>query len=349
MDKRSTSRDANRKAAFCDLHDAGAHLLPCDADKAPRRDAGGICYSWKGRPAELNEIIDHPGHVGLVPSSIGSTVVDVDDGSAAQLPLPFASYPTPRGGQHLFYGDTEARPNAKWQTGFAAGDIRSGGGYVVVYDPAAVVDGMANRNRCLFDPALFVRPPPREARTIGGDQLPVEALALELSNAGLSCELAPDDPLPPDVALLAAQTEPRSRQFVLFYLVRVRAYEIKRACGYVPLGRLLDHARSLNRLMPKPLGTLPDDPPTDEPADVARKVYEWLRGKTWTREAQRTRARLTRPGARKLDECQADDLVRDHDAGKTQRAIADKYGVGRQVVRDAIARASEINAGPVLF
>ena len=237
----------------------------------------------------------------------------------------------------------------KWQTAFAAGDIRSGGGYVVVYDPAAVVDGMANRNRCLFDPALFLRQPAREARTIGGDQLPVEDLELELSNAGLPCDLAPDDPLPPDVALLASQTEPRSRQFVLFYLVRMRAYEIKRERGYVRLGWLLDLARSLNRLMPKPLGTLPDDPPTDEPADVARKVHAWTRSKSWAREAQRARARLARPGSRKLDEAQGADLLRDHDAGMSLRAIAGKYGVGLQAVRGALARAAAINAGPVLL
>ena len=155
--------------------------------------------------------------------------------------------------------------------------------------------------------------------------------------------------MPPAAALVASQTEPRSRQFVLFYLVRVRAYEIKRERGYVRLGWLLDLARSLNRLMPKPLGTLPDDPPTDEPADIARKVHAWTRSKTWTREAQSTRARLTRPGSRKLDERQSEDLLRDHDAGMSQRAIAEKHGVGRKVVREAITRASEINAGPVLF
>ena len=350
MDKSSTIRDAHRNVALCDLHDAGAHLLPCDADKAPRRDAAGICYSWKDRPAELDEIIN-AGLVGLVPSSIDSTVADVDDGSAAQLPLPFASYPTPRGGEHLYYGDTDARPNAKWQTPAAAGDIRSGGGYVILWGGGArrIRDGLGNRARFMFDPALFPRPVPAAARTIGGDQLPVEALALEIANASLPSDLAPADPLPAGVASLAAQTEPGSRQFVLFYLVRARAYEIKRARGYVRLHWLVDLARSLNRLMPKPLGTLPDDPPIDEPADIARKVHAWTRSKSWAREAQRARARLRRPGSRKLDEGQADDLLRDHDAGMSLRAIAGKYGVGLQAVRGALARAAAINAGPELF
>ena len=78
-------------------------------------------------------------------------------------------------------------------------------------------------------------------------------------------------------------------------------------------------------------------------------MHAWTRSKSWARKAQRARARLRRPGSRKLDEGQADDLLRDHDAGMSQRAIAEKYGVGRQVVREAITRASEINAGPVLF
>ena len=227
------------------------------------------------------------------------------------------------------------------------------GGYVIVYGdgPAAVLDGLANRDLAAYSirqQFQRLRQSLPEIRTRGGDLLPGEALGIGLYNAGLPSDLATDDPMPLDVALLASQTEPRSRWFVLFYLVRRRAYEIKRDRGFVRLRWLRDHARSLNRLMPQPLGTLPDDEP-DEPADVARKVHAWIKRKTWTSEAQSTRARLTRPGARKLDDRQADDLLRDHDDGMSLRAIAGKYGVGLAAVRGALARAAAINAGPVLF
>ena len=71
---------AERIEALEGLHKAGAHLIRCRADKCP-------CGPWKDRPAKLSEIIDHGGApVGLIPSSIGSTVVDVDHGATDRVP-----------------------------------------------------------------------------------------------------------------------------------------------------------------------------------------------------------------------------------------------------------------------
>ena len=91
---------------------------------------------------------DH--HVGLVPASVGYTVLDVDEGHPLDLALNLRpDYFTPLGTPgrgHLWFLDGESRPNSAWklrgQSGKEwAGEIRSGNGYVVLWYPNTLAHG----------------------------------------------------------------------------------------------------------------------------------------------------------------------------------------------------------------
>lgn len=110
------------------------HLLLCRPDKAPARPwlnyypTADECRDWLRTPEHL---------LGIVPASVGYTVVDVDTGNPLLLDLvamPAASVPTRSPGRaHLYYLDNESRPNRKWAWRGLSGEIRSGKGYVVIY------------------------------------------------------------------------------------------------------------------------------------------------------------------------------------------------------------------------
>ena len=70
----------------------------------------------------------------LIPSSIGATALDVDYGDASRLPTPWASYRTQRlGGEHLYYGDDQARGNQDWEAAGCSGQVRGSAGYLILH------------------------------------------------------------------------------------------------------------------------------------------------------------------------------------------------------------------------
>ena len=101
--------------------------------------------AWKGwnrKHPSLRSAIDAYPDLGLIPASLGMSVLDVDYGKPDSLIRrfsPLAKVDTPSGGVHLYYGDMTARRNSIWHyQNQCGGDVRSGTGFVKLYNPVAV-------------------------------------------------------------------------------------------------------------------------------------------------------------------------------------------------------------------
>lgn len=134
---------------LAELHGLGAQLVLVQGEESAGEGKKPPVYeNWLVRrepPEDLLKWLVNGGRIGLVPASVGLLVVDIDsyktpsrmDGSAIQraragLPVPPETIPTPRGGSHLYFAYTgpEFLPDHTW----TYGDVRSAGGYVVIYD-----------------------------------------------------------------------------------------------------------------------------------------------------------------------------------------------------------------------
>ena len=128
---------------------SGAHLLLCHPDKSPFERPG---WQKPGRGRTLAQALRHAqggGLLGLIPSSIGRLVLDVDAGDPRALVAahpPAAEIPTRRpGGLHLVY-DLPSRPEMRRPGNYfghgAYGQTRCEGGYVILWAPDAVADAL---------------------------------------------------------------------------------------------------------------------------------------------------------------------------------------------------------------
>ena len=107
----------------------GGHLI-----LIRRGQKSPVWSKWEKRKPSIDVISAHDGRIGLIPSSIGATALDVDYGDPSDLPTPWASYRTQRrGGVHLYYGDAEARCNQNWQANGCSGQVRGSKGYVILH------------------------------------------------------------------------------------------------------------------------------------------------------------------------------------------------------------------------
>ena len=154
----------------------GAHVILCDPDKRPYW--GGRRYSWKREHPTPDVILAHPGPFGIVPWSIRSTVIDVDDGEPHQLRLfapPYVELPTRRG-WHEYYDDDRPRVNgSRRQVLGCTCDVRGAAGYCVLHDDGAglllsALDDLQRERRpfpaALFDAAPLFTPRMRR-RSVG--------------------------------------------------------------------------------------------------------------------------------------------------------------------------------------
>lgn len=136
---------------------AGAHVVLCDEDKRPCWQ--GQRYGWgRKRPTE-DVIAEHDGMFGVVPWSLRSAVLDVDDGDPSQLRLfqpPYASLPTARGWHEWFDADAPLG-NLKWSGYGCRGDVRGAAGYVVLH-----FDGPRILLEAIHDHHRTARPFPRD-------------------------------------------------------------------------------------------------------------------------------------------------------------------------------------------
>ena len=109
----------------------------------PRRHCGGA-----GRSAapSLDQALSHDGLIAVIPWSLGTSVIDVDEGDASALTdsfPPLAAIPSRRkGGRHLFYRDVAPRRNARLDALGVQGDVRGASGYAILWRASAVVEAL---------------------------------------------------------------------------------------------------------------------------------------------------------------------------------------------------------------
>ena len=108
------------------LHQAGANLVCYDSKKqAPIRD------DWYETPSTLKEAENWPSparRLAIVPSSLGLTVLDVDENCGTQQfqaehPPLLALSGWLGGRKHLYYRDTETRQSRRWERDGLTGNI----------------------------------------------------------------------------------------------------------------------------------------------------------------------------------------------------------------------------------
>ena len=113
-------------------HDA--HIVLADANKRPCWLDSGL-YSWPRRRPTPEVILQHRGPFGIVPWSIKTTGLDIDDGDPQELALavsPLATLRTRRG-HHLYVPDTAPRGNATFAAYGCRGDVRGHRGYLLLH------------------------------------------------------------------------------------------------------------------------------------------------------------------------------------------------------------------------
>ena len=126
------------------LEQRGGHFVLATLNKSP------ISKGWQCNRPSFEEVERHAaggGLVGVIPASLGTLVVDVDQGGDAGvaeavkvLGQPIVQTRTRRdGGAHLWYRRAaDAISNRKWKHG----DIRGSAGFVVLWEPDRVLAGL---------------------------------------------------------------------------------------------------------------------------------------------------------------------------------------------------------------
>lgn len=146
--------DNGLAAALAALHEAGAHFVRCNEEKAATRT------DWQRRKMTLDAARRHAaggGLLGVIPASLGCVVMDFDHGDDAArdavlrtLGNPVAVIASQKPGRfHLWYRHADAAHvgNGKWYHGGAErGELRGGNGYAILWDAPALAAALADRN-----------------------------------------------------------------------------------------------------------------------------------------------------------------------------------------------------------
>ena len=158
------------------LYEQGAHLLLVHNSPDPDRHKRPLWRGWQLpelRPT-LQQILEHlasGGLLGLLPASIGLLVVDIDeaakDGLANWIDRypPLGDIPSQKPGRtHLYYSSGIPYHNRNKLHLLRYGislEIRSRHGFVILWDPEAVAEIVAERSMASVDPGYYPTPSDR--------------------------------------------------------------------------------------------------------------------------------------------------------------------------------------------
>ena len=155
------------------LRERGAHFVLCRGDKRP------LAREWRKKRPGFEAVKRHSaagGLIGVVPASLDCVVVDVDEGGAAGVEAlrgvlgePIVAIRTRSGGYHVWHRAEGAAKSAtgsgRWMLLACGGDIRGSNGFVVLWNPVAVVDGIAANFVAASSPSLHaLRLPSRDGK-----------------------------------------------------------------------------------------------------------------------------------------------------------------------------------------
>ena len=307
------------------LHGAGAHFVLLH-DKRP------LWSGWQRRRPPLDVVHAHGDRLGLMPASIGTSALDVDQGDPRELlthhPAWVVLASRRPGGRHLYYADDRPRSNATWAKYGCTGQLRSGRGYLVLWHDGAERLAEELRTRGRPSGADFRLPDLFEAAGVYPSDLPQ----------------GPAIAAPVRVVLPMLEViDVGGRNVALFDTVRHWAYVQNRSRkldGWT--GRVREYARVNNGRFPVPL----DDDEVQRVAwNVASRTWTWSGG-TWSGggpldhspEAQRRRGRASGKQRRSRTADRDRTILQDRDDGLSLRAIAKRHGVSVGAVRNVLAR-----------
>ena len=172
----------NPEEAIPYLYRLGAWFVLCRPNKRP------ITKNWQKIRAPLGNALRHLSNdlpLGLIPSSVSTSALDIDEGDPTRMIDAFPPLAElvsrQKGGRHLYYSDTLSRGNRKFSAFECAGDIRSGKGYLILYDGQAwkLLEGL--------------RTPPADAVPFPADLF--EAAGVELDPVALHDSTFAQNPL----------------------------------------------------------------------------------------------------------------------------------------------------------
>ena len=324
------------KEGLAYLHGLGAWMVLCRG-KVPLPGS-----RWRTCRPDLDSLLAHPDTIGLVPFSVSTSALDVDEGNPAALALchpPLVSCSSRRpGGEHLYYRDDIPRSNRRWAAFGCSGEVRSNSGYLILHGdaPMLLAEALANvpnvQWECKFP-----------AHILEGDA------SDDVRRASCSAAADPADPqrilppLPPGAPPELEQVQKGRRNIALFDALRFWAYEeVKLAAAsasYDAWRRSVEHrALAENARFPQPL--------TERHAlSTAHSVAVWTwtayrsgRGRGWTTEQRRrggeNRGRRTRFDNRERDS----EIVRRWEGGESLRQISRAIGLSHVAVRKIVKR-----------
>ena len=185
-DLQRSTKDADACAAILEIHPEahfgvyGYHNPRTDKwrFKAPRP-------GWRDYPAEIERIrwnIRHGLAVGILPASIGGTVIDIDHGDYqtfkdkyGHAARPAACLPSRKPGRyHIWYPDDTVRGTQLWKDDELSGEVISGSGLVILWDnaPALLYNALKLRDNGDQYPhgTIPVKQPPQSTK-----QYPINA------------------------------------------------------------------------------------------------------------------------------------------------------------------------------
>ena len=314
------------------LTGAGAHLVLCRPDKRP------LWRVWqKRRPSAAvaqTHVDGAHGPLGVIPWSLRSTALDVDEGDPLILfgeYQPWVDIPSRRG-HHAYYDDDRPRGNAKWSSHGCRGDIRSGKGFLVLHQDGA--ERLAD--------AL-------DRRTFGEHRLPrdlfeLAGLAPVLSEPKPAVSIARQPAVEAPIHLNLELTRIGHRHITLFHAIRTWAYvQSKPSTVEAWKATVLQYSREQNRRFRDAL-------PPDEVGTLAWNVASW----TWNGGGAldhgytaQSRRGLVSAAVRRYRTYDRDRFIAARlDAGDRQVDVARAFGVSQATVSTSRGRLKRRRRAP---
>ena len=317
----------NTTDALRTIHDNGGHFVllreGAASDRRSKEPLPGT--PWARYWPSLEVLGAHRGRVGLVPSSIGCSALDIDSGNAAVLPIPWVSYRSRRpGGSHYWYGYNAAVKDSHWAARGCEGDLRSSGGYLVPWRdglPRIAAAILAGRQLSLFP-------------------FPDELLAEIIENSHLHVpERAARPHVWRDVASPLATVLPGLRYHALFAHLRKWSYPQAKGNSLADWKRRVeDQAFSLNSQFPFPFKRAELRQVRDTAASVSSWTWDRLRRYSHTPEAQAARARRGMEIRRERTAGRDGAILEGVQAGRSLRELSAAFGLSLMGVHRIVDR-----------
>ena len=323
-----------RQQAIGIIHESGGRLVLLQdypaSDRRAKEPLEGI--PWKRYRPPLDVLLSHPGHLGLVPSSIECTALDVDRGNPLSLPGAWVEYPSNLPGRfHKWFQETQQFKDCQWEGAGCGGEIRHKG-YLIPWR-----NGLQKIGEAI-----------REGRQLGLFPFPADLIRAVVQ--GEAEQHVPGrekraSPIPrslwyPGMDLQAVQEG--ARYVALFWHLRTWAYKQQRGPD---LGdwkaRVLDGCYAMNELFPKPFRGNEARKVKDTAYSVS--VWTWKRlidyGRYRTPELQARRSVLGVAARREGTAGRDKAIIQAVAGGRSLRDVGREFGLSAEGVRWILSRS----------